>query len=145
MKLGPKQQAWLDALKSGKYAQGTKALKVNLGGEKVAHCCLGVLCETLGLQSSLPKDAFEYQFTDIDSLAGDRKIDAALNARITQEIKLRSMNGAIEYSGLPQDLIARLGADGNTLAGINDYVANPWPKIIEIMEKYPDAVFTAPA
>lgn len=34
------KQAWLDALRSGAYQQGTGALRI--AGE---HCCLGVLCD----------------------------------------------------------------------------------------------------
>lgn len=38
-KLGPRQQAWVDALRSGKYEQGRSYLKN--GG---AYYCLGVAC-----------------------------------------------------------------------------------------------------
>lgn len=41
---GPIQTAWLEALESGKYEQGTLHLKYDN-----RYCCLGVLCEVMGL------------------------------------------------------------------------------------------------
>lgn len=41
------KQAWIDALKSGKYIHGQKRLKI-VGEEQTMHCCLGVLVEVLG-------------------------------------------------------------------------------------------------
>jgi hypothetical protein len=38
------KKAWLDALRSDKYKQGTGAL-TEIRQEAVYHCCLGVLCE----------------------------------------------------------------------------------------------------
>lgn len=37
-------QRWIKALRSGKYKQGSKALKYHDKGV-TRHCCLGVLCE----------------------------------------------------------------------------------------------------
>jgi hypothetical protein len=42
--LGPKQQAWIDALKSGEYKQGERAALFDGEG----YCCLGVACALLG-------------------------------------------------------------------------------------------------
>lgn len=39
-KLTPAQQLWVDALRSGKYAQTTETLQGNNG-----YCCLGVACQ----------------------------------------------------------------------------------------------------
>jgi hypothetical protein len=39
---------WVDALRSGKYKQGTGFLKRVVDGE-TCHCCLGVACEVSGL------------------------------------------------------------------------------------------------
>ena len=38
--------AWVAALRSGAYTQGTGMLRRDLGG-KVEHCCLGVLHEVM--------------------------------------------------------------------------------------------------
>jgi len=47
LKLDPKvKQLWLEALRSGDYVQGRGQLAyIDGSGERVAHCCLGVLCE----------------------------------------------------------------------------------------------------
>lgn len=43
---------WIAALRSGKYVQGRQRLKTVPGTTGVAeHCCLGVLCEVLGMKS----------------------------------------------------------------------------------------------
>ena len=53
--LGPDQrraalEAWVVALRSGQYQQGRRALKAICGADKeIRHCCLGVLCEVLGV------------------------------------------------------------------------------------------------
>lgn len=36
---------WAEALRSGKYKQGKKALKYKTSAGVVRHCCLGVLCD----------------------------------------------------------------------------------------------------
>lgn len=44
-KMNPKvKQAWIDALRSGKYKQGEGYL-AQKAGEETFYCCLGVLCE----------------------------------------------------------------------------------------------------
>ena len=43
------KQKWIDALRSGKYKQGTGRLKQIINGEST-FCCLGVLCDVAGLE-----------------------------------------------------------------------------------------------
>lgn len=44
--LGPKQQAWVNALRSGKYLQGQRRLRQETPVEDVfEYCCLGVMCD----------------------------------------------------------------------------------------------------
>ena len=40
-------QEWIDALRSGKYKQGSHALRIpsKVKGEPDSYCCLGVLCD----------------------------------------------------------------------------------------------------
>jgi hypothetical protein len=45
MKLGPNQQKWVDALRSGKYEQGFSGLYTS--GSR--YCCLGVACVESGI------------------------------------------------------------------------------------------------
>lgn len=43
-KLGPRQRAWVRALRSGKYKQTTGKL-ARIDDKRHGYCCLGVLCE----------------------------------------------------------------------------------------------------
>lgn len=40
------KQAWIDALRSGKYIQTCTRLS---NGDRTCHCCLGVLCEVMDI------------------------------------------------------------------------------------------------
>lgn len=45
---------WVKALRSGKYKQGTEALKITHDGDgEAAFCCLGVLCDIVGDKVSI--------------------------------------------------------------------------------------------
>lgn len=48
------KKAWIEALRSGKYEQGTYNLKHN--GK---YCCLGVLCEIAGKRTDYREDTWE--------------------------------------------------------------------------------------
>ncbi len=49
--------AWTDALRSGEYLQGTRSLlKYNREEGDLRYCCLGVLCEVMGLESGQSKE-----------------------------------------------------------------------------------------
>lgn len=43
-----KKEKWIEALRSGKYEQGTSALKYRSGGGTCKYCCLGVLQDING-------------------------------------------------------------------------------------------------
>jgi hypothetical protein len=46
---------WVRALRSGKYRQGTGALR----SKDDEYCCMGVLCEVLGLEWEDPNNTFD--------------------------------------------------------------------------------------
>lgn len=48
---------WVTALRSGEYKQGSGSLVEVYDGVPEAYCCLGVLCEVLGLE----RDGHEYK------------------------------------------------------------------------------------
>lgn len=51
-KMNPELKAkWVEALRSGKYKQAQGKLRTHEGD---AHCCLGVLCEVMGLEPRGP-------------------------------------------------------------------------------------------
>lgn len=48
---------WIEALRSGKYKQGTGRLRSN----DDCYCCLGVLCEVAGIKAEHGCDGWEYE------------------------------------------------------------------------------------
>lgn len=63
---------WLEALRSGKYKQTQKYLKVKKEDNTCSYCCLGVLCELAGATAieieptqfrQLPFFSYQYQDT----------------------------------------------------------------------------------
>lgn len=56
---------WVEALRSGEYKQGQGHLKA-INGEEVKHCCIGVLCEVVGLKESIVDHNKQPCFVDLD-------------------------------------------------------------------------------
>lgn len=65
------KKIWVDALRSGEYEQGTKALH-RVNGEQHSFCCLGVLCdiaEKAGIvNSTLNSDSDLYAYNGIEAV-----------------------------------------------------------------------------
>jgi len=54
-KLDPKfKKRWVNALRSGKYTQGTDSLAVGTDDKIEYHCCLGVACDLIDPDSWKP-------------------------------------------------------------------------------------------
>lgn len=52
IKLRPEdKKAWVDALLSDEYLQGSGELAKNLGDGKIGYCCLGVYCVVKGIDT----------------------------------------------------------------------------------------------
>lgn len=50
------KKVWIEALRSGKYEQGSGALSYrNTGSKEQYFCCLGVLCEVAGLRKTVER------------------------------------------------------------------------------------------
>ena len=56
------KKAWIKALKSGDYIQGTGALRrsITINDPEIAYCCLGVACVVAGV----PEDEINGEFID---------------------------------------------------------------------------------
>lgn len=81
---------WIKALKSDKYRQGKGYLKKkNKSGD--FHCCLGVLCEVMGIDSELVgRDDF-YHFGEVTAqLPHDLRLELEIPA--SQQCQLVNMN-----------------------------------------------------
>ena len=61
------KKKWVEALRSGKYVQGSGSLRyTTYSGAK--HCCLGVLCEITGYKNSEAYDRFHEVGLNDDSI-----------------------------------------------------------------------------
>lgn len=58
------KEAWLKALRSGKYRQGSHRLHTQLSPTFHTYCCLGVLCEVMGVPSVKQDESFFYDNND---------------------------------------------------------------------------------
>lgn len=85
------KQKWLDALRSGKYKQGRKALHSDKYEDGDRYCCLGVLCKVADIPL---KDSQQIQaYTILASL---------LDTGQTKTDKLINMNDGDEYTLPPR-------------------------------------------
>lgn len=100
------KQAWLAALRSGKYRQGQGALK-SVGG---SYCCLGVLCEVAGLkEKQLSCGSAAKAFID---KTGDYDV-SYLPDGFAHEV---------DISATKQSALAEMNDDGKTFEQIADYI-----------------------
>ncbi len=119
-KLGPLQTKWLEALKSGKYQHGRGLLcKINSKG-KMEYCCLGVLCEIMGVEKTMDDHFIQYELHN-----------ASLPPGIAKQVGLRSEHGDIANPSIHGDLTK-----------VNDNSRYGFQPVIDIMEKEPQRIFT---
>lgn len=126
MKLGPNQQAWMAALRSGEYHQGTGQLQACS-----EYCCLGVLCEVAELAGVpvIRNDAGEVFGDDLGYQTDVRRWSAlrtnmgrwALTAAITEDFKYPAAT--------------------RSLAALNDQEHWPFKRIADFIEKYAEQLF----
>lgn len=140
--LGPRQQRWLQALKSGNYTQTTgKLCMVGRDSQAPSFCCLGVLCDVEGLDFSLCGMGRLYNDFRRYKFCGETS-DNYLPREFAYELGLRSASGEIKTDLLPEDLLERLQYR-RSLSRVNDNLGvHAWPLIIEIMERCPEALFS---
>jgi hypothetical protein len=112
------RRKWVEALRSGKYQQGKGALR----NSDNRYCCLGVLCDIVGVPSELPEDSDHYIFTTKDN----GKISGYLNPEIAAMVGLKSVVGG--------------GTSGMSLAGMNDR-STPFTEIADVIENNSTGIF----
>ena len=126
MELGVKQEAWIAALRSGKYKQATNRLFTEEG-----YCCLGVMCVLEGKEfvkgvkeeCQNPNDYY-IKGTSFDRVSPD-------------EI-------AIEMYGLRSNIGSSADINGYALTTLNDN-GSTFEEIADLLEKNPDEYFTKTA
>jgi hypothetical protein len=93
---------WTAALRSGDYSQTSGLLtRLDLNGNVIGHCCLGVLCEIAGLESESRDGYRRYNYGDSDS-AGTIPFDFSSSIGIdsSDETVLIAMNDNDGYTFL---------------------------------------------
>lgn len=126
-KFTPEQEAWLKALESGEYKQGTGSLSRN--GQL---CCLGVACEVINKlhPGTLPVEktiSGEIVYTSYDGRTG------WLSEKAVNIMKLRGQNGRSE--------IPVANTRMKALSSANDFGAT-FADIAAFIRANPTAVFT---
>lgn len=141
----PLQRAWLDALRSGRFAQGVGKLQTDK-----TFCCLGVACIVGVEYAHLPVTRVGLQ----NRLHGG---DLATQPRIFEAYRFRLREGGrvplekLEaFPGLTQEqrewLESRKRADRNeiSLVDLNDSTHFSFPEIADIIEAFPEYIFYTP-
>ena len=116
---------WAEALESGEYEQGRRALAVSDSGPvpSVRHCCLGVLCE----------------LAIADGVALDKAPAYDGTPRITYANQASTLPEEVqEWAGM-QTNEGTLQTYGNTLSGHNDDGV-PFSEIAEIIRENVDTL-----
>lgn len=114
---------WAEALRSGKYKQGRRALKRKSKGGVVRHCCLGVLCELYQQEhktklkvkteagcEELPGEIFTFDGND-----------AGLPEKVMRWSGVRDDLGAIEGCSLSEE-----NDDGRSFKQIAKIIEESW-------------------
>jgi hypothetical protein len=99
--------AWVSALRSGRYQQDYGFLKTDRG-----FCCLGVLCEVAGLRSEKGSSYSEWFYSDSSKLLPERF-----------------------FPGLSRDGLANLESGVKSLIEMNDRDKLSFSEIADFLEK----------
>lgn len=154
MKLGPNQQAWVDALRSGEYQQGEGTLERIITADDSAeetgrcYCCLGVACrvaeeagvsikraEMMGGETVMQGNTLIYQDETFERLgfyssSGDID-DAAPEERVCDLCDY--ISNLVEHRTEVVELIE-----------LNDCHKLTFSQIADVLEKFADLYFKEP-
>lgn len=148
-KLNPTQQKWVDALRSGDYAQTKSVLE--RPGPAGGFCCLGVGCKLFLSDTRLDPSGMDLEGTDLEDQLDDtdevhygpeddRSYESAPTV-LVEKLGLRGNLGTIR--GWPEGLECPQRAHGGdciSLADLND-VGWSFKQIADFIEAHPERVF----
>ncbi len=131
IEVSPERQAeWVAALRSGKFEQGAGYLKQFSsdydGG--VAHCCLGVLCETAELAEFRTQDQLVVRFeSETNELAELLETPGARGWLAGTDVPIYGMRIALKAKVLTNDTVyfdklEALNDRGHTFKEIADFI-----------------------
>ena len=123
MTLGPNQQKWVDALRSGQYKQARFVLHSQIlhNGEN-SYCCLGVACVIAEQNGVIVRRKFDEQ------LIGGSLYD---QPDVLDWLKMKTIVGTYGYT------------DAKSLALCNDYEGMDFNQIADEIERNADTLFEA--
>ena len=150
--MNEKAQAWLDALRSGKFAQTKYNLKDDMG-----YCCLGVACEVVrGEEHWMPRIAtsgqpepdgmrsfFGESYKLPDPVADDMRFDTTIEIGLTAEEKAE-IQAKSPYEPIRDGSLKGWAGDNHDekfpyrvdLTRLNDYVGLSFSDIADFIEKH---------
>ena len=114
---------WVEALRSGKFAQGKNYLK-RTTGDNTTHCCLGVLCELyneLNEEKIAESSMWLGETGDKDSIYAFDGATGALSLTVQR------------WAGIKTD-VGRVGEE-DYLTIMNDNAENSFVEIADFIEK----------
>ena len=105
-KMDPEVKArWVQALRSGKYHQGTSTLRSRRDHYPARYCCLGVLCEVVGVEWEAGDQ--KVQNIGFDRASTDASYD--FGRRPVLDVMVFHPKGTFDNAFLPDELAERLG------------------------------------
>lgn len=112
---------WVEALRSGQYAQTTSTLRDG-SGDWVGYCCLGVACDLSGLgQWELIRGAWHYVIDKGGTVTECH--DTALPESVRAWLGLVDCEGTFRRDGVSFSLASR-NDRGATFAALADIIAS---------------------
>ncbi len=128
---GPIQTKWLEALESGNYKQGRGCLNGPNG-----FCCLGVLCEVMGLEHE--------PIAGVDGPMAHYKYEGSHSGGYVPlaAVPATGLNGS---AGSFKQAVLHGGLAWDCLTSLNDTVGLSFPEIAAYIRHDPHNVFKAAA
>jgi len=121
--LGPRQKQLVDALRSGRFIQGTGCLQSVIDNDS-AYCCLGVACK-IAEENDIP--------VVYDS-----------NAKIYGKTLFNQPSVKSWYGFMTNSVVISGGINLTNLTTLNDNVGLNFSEIADVIEKHTDSIFTEP-
>ncbi len=130
----PDQLAWIEALESGKYKQGTGVLKQNDQDGTACYCCLGLACEILDPAGFTPQ-------AQTIPLKDGSKRDAYPYVGLASFLD-ESMVTRLQLNGTAGDCLDTDGkqVEGRDLAHLNDN-GSSFAEIAQLLRQRPERYF----
>lgn len=121
---------WLEALKSGKYIQGTGALQKKDKHDEITHCCLGVLCDIMPDVKIMHKssDGFPNELNSIEGY-----LEKSGEGEDNSYRWLRSIDPSYNFIKDNRDT----NIISNIISKNDNYCDSKYTKVIPLVEKLP--------